>query len=451
VITHDLSQISSSDFVYLLQYGRVVEQGYRCDLEGAHGEFRRLLISQRITGGFLPTKNLDVSSEELLPPPIPHVQVETVADERRAGPVISVRGSLVQPFNALDYNWVLNTAADLATKPDLAPTIDAKPSRLLRPTSFNPLHRKPSLASKDLKLQRPASAFFSSPRPESYLSVVVEPSSPSSIAFEMESGAMQQSANHANMNRKGKGDRRRHLSISSSKEVQVSSPADASDNADSKESTSFPLLSLLKSVYPTIPHKMLFFVGLIACILSGAMTPLFSFMLSRLLFEVSIGAQNASTINILGGMVLGIAAMDGSFIAMRYMLMETSAMLWVMKLRKTCFALILKQHKKWFDKEANSVMRLVKILVKDGGDAQDFVSVVIGQFVLVFVMVSVGIIWALVTGWQLTLVGVAIAPLFAITTGVVTRLVSKCEAKNRTAKEEMGKRFYEVCILRHIH
>jgi len=33
VITHDLSQIKPSDFVYVLKEGRVVEQGYRSDLE----------------------------------------------------------------------------------------------------------------------------------------------------------------------------------------------------------------------------------------------------------------------------------------------------------------------------------------------------------------------------------------------------------------------------------
>ncbi|KIJ92367.1 hypothetical protein K443DRAFT_438359 [Laccaria amethystina LaAM-08-1] len=48
----------------------------------------------------------------------------------------------------------------------------------------------------------------------------------------------------------------------------------------------------MRSVYPTIPHKLLVLIGLVVCCLSGAMTPIFSFFLSRLLFEVAIGARD---------------------------------------------------------------------------------------------------------------------------------------------------------------
>jgi ATP-binding cassette subfamily B (MDR/TAP) protein 1 len=44
-------------------------------------------------------------------------------------------------------------------------------------------------------------------------------------------------------------------------------------------------------IFPTIPYKPLLFLGLFTCIASGAMTPVFSFLLSRLLFEVSTGAR----------------------------------------------------------------------------------------------------------------------------------------------------------------
>ena len=59
VITHDLSQIESSDFVYVLEDGRVVEQGFRYDLEtvseegeDGRGEFRKMMEQQKQTGVF---------------------------------------------------------------------------------------------------------------------------------------------------------------------------------------------------------------------------------------------------------------------------------------------------------------------------------------------------------------------------------------------------------------
>ena len=66
VITHDLSQIESGDFVYVLKDGRVVEQDFRNDLESVskkdngRGEFRKMMEEQNQTGGFLPEKDVAV-------------------------------------------------------------------------------------------------------------------------------------------------------------------------------------------------------------------------------------------------------------------------------------------------------------------------------------------------------------------------------------------------------
>jgi hypothetical protein len=60
-------------------------------------------------------------------------------------------------------------------------------------------------------------------------------------------------------------------------------------------------------------------------------------------------------------------------------------------------------------------------------------------------MLGVGLIWVLVQGWQLTLVGFAIAPVFAVTMAVQTNLASKCEVRNKRACESVAKGYYEVC------
>ncbi|EPS93998.1 hypothetical protein FOMPIDRAFT_128997 [Fomitopsis schrenkii] len=59
-------------------------------------------------------------------------------------------------------------------------------------------------------------------------------------------------------------------------------------------------------------------------------------------------------------------------------------------------------------------------------------------------MLGIGLIWALVRGWQLTLVGFAIAPVFAVTMAVQTNLVAKCEMRNKRAREEVAKGYYEA-------
>jgi len=66
-------------------------------------------------------------------------------------------------------------------------------------------------------------------------------------------------------------------------------------------------------------------MGLIVCCLSGAVTPIFSFLLSRLLFEVAIGAKDVSTINKFCGIVivLSIAGIDGILLGSKYFVMES--------------------------------------------------------------------------------------------------------------------------------
>jgi len=89
-------------------------------------------------------------------------------------------------------------------------------------------------------------------------------------------------------------------------------------------------------------------------------------------------------------------------------------------------------------------VKLCQILTRDGDDARSLISAVFAQGVVVVSMLFVGLTWALVRGWQLTLVGFAIAPVFIVTMVVQSRLVAKCELRNKRAREEVAKGYYNV-------
>jgi ATP-binding cassette subfamily B (MDR/TAP) protein 1 len=202
--------------------------------------------------------------------------------------------------------------------------------------------------------------------------------------------------------------------------------------------------ALVRALYPTVPYKAFVVFGVLVCLISGALTPIFSYLLSQLFYEVATGAKNTSMINKYGFIVLSTAALDGIFIGLKYFIMETTSMSWITKVRKACFERVLAQDKKWFDKAENAPVRLVQVLIKDGDDARNMIAVVLGQLAVVTSMLGVGLVWALVKGWQLTLVGFAIAPVFAVTMAVQTGLVAKCELRNKRAREEVAKGYYEV-------
>ncbi|KAJ7757497.1 P-loop containing nucleoside triphosphate hydrolase protein [Mycena metata] len=200
--------------------------------------------------------------------------------------------------------------------------------------------------------------------------------------------------------------------------------------------------ALLREIYPTIPHKPLVFLGLVTCLLSGATTPVFSFLLSRLLFEVSTGAQNTSAINTYGAVVLGVAALDGLLMGLKYFLMQSTAMTWVTRLRSAAYARVLQQDKRWFDGRAAGA--LGRVLIKDGDDARELLAAVVGQVLVVGAMFGVGLVWALLAGWQLALAGFAVVPVFGAAMAGQAGVVARCELRNKRAKEEVAARYYET-------
>ena len=119
------------------------------------------------------------------------------------------------------------------------------------------------------------------------------------------------------------------------------------------------------------------------------MIPIFSFLLSQLLFEVSISAKDTATINTYGGIVVGVAAFDGLLMGFKYFIMERSAVRTVLG-DAHLFKLLLSQDKKWFDKSENTAVRMVQVLIKDGNDVRNLIAVVLGQCLIVVAMFAVG-------------------------------------------------------------
>jgi ATP-binding cassette subfamily B (MDR/TAP) protein 1 len=201
---------------------------------------------------------------------------------------------------------------------------------------------------------------------------------------------------------------------------------------------------VLLRVYKSVPSKPLLFFGIFCSLVSGAVTPVFSFLLSRLLFEISIGARDQGITNLYGGIILAVAFADGLFNGLKYFIMELCAVSWVNSLRKVIYLRILKQDKKWFDKPENKSEGLVHVLFKDGEDAKLLIGRILGQSFVVIAMLGLGLIWALILGWQLTLAGFAIAPIFAGVMSIQATLVSKFQRRNKDCHEAVAKGYHEV-------
>ena len=468
MITHDLSQISDTDFAYVLKEGAVVERGYRGDLEVAGGEFQQMAMAQAEAGGFASeeedeyppeaVRKRDEEAEKIFrSQSVPSPSVRAVKHERMATQLVTVG------------NWIFEVVSDLtrsgrrgSTQPTsiVAERNTTQRSRFVPVGSFIgdyphvPLKRRPSTLA--ISIPPPSSARTAVPR---HLSLQVSPISPvyrlgvsnsATVAGDSDSEDKKKATTHVvawrqrfydGASRKP-GRKRWVVKVDpfegqTVKAVTVEQPPQVDTPQES-------LFSILRIAYTTMPYKPLIGLGIVFSAISGAMTPIFSVMLSQLLVEVSKGAQNVSIINAFGGIILAVAIADGILVGLKFITLETAGQLWVSHLRTVCYPLVLAQDKRWFDRSENAASNLCHTLMNHSGDASSLISAVIPQSVVVASMLTVGLIWALARGWQLTLVGFGIGLVFILTMVLQSRVVAKCEVRNKLAREEVARAYYCV-------
>ena len=119
------------------------------------------------------------------------------------------------------------------------------------------------------------------------------------------------------------------------------------------------------------------------------MTLLLSFLLSRLIYEASTGANNTK---------LGL---DG--LGLKYFIMEPCGTAWTDQFRKRVLTLVLCQDQAWFDKAEHSAVLLAQAIVRDADDPRSLVAVVLGKCIVVAGIFGVGLVWAVVGdgSWRL--------------------------------------------------
>ncbi|KAI6120166.1 P-loop containing nucleoside triphosphate hydrolase protein [Pisolithus croceorrhizus] len=397
IITHDLSSIGAEDFVYVMRAGRVVEQGFRGDLEGSGGDSSRVMMV--ILPVYLYTKRLWRSLQE-------------AEEAQEQGNPATDRHRSVAP-----------TLAGVRPVTMLTRTTDA---------TFYSIDRTPAPHQPASNLPSSMSILIPSPTfpPRAYdarsrLSLQVTPTSPafpSSLStqfmvedddeFEKDKEALQCAAHRA-AGRRARG--------TSGKLPEVIH--------DESYSSPPSLFQTIRLIWPSIPSKPLLFRRPLRMFLKRS---------DDAYFLVSADPSDANVINSYGGLVLGIAALDG--------LLLGSAIRWIDVLRNEAYARVLAQDKSWFDEPSHSPSVLSQTLIKDADDARALVAVVLGQCLVVLAMMGLGLIWAMVWGWQLTLVGVAIGPVFVGVMSIQTGLVARCELRNKRAREQIAKIYYESII-----
>lgn len=469
VITHDLLQIVSDDFVYVMKNGIVAEQGFRLDLmKQPNGLFAHMAAEQAVNP--FPAKRVDSETEWYNEP-------NTVLDaEEEYDEVLDSTGRSYTPsFSALGMqrnSAIYLDILDEYSRSQCLSQTDRRQSRIsLTPAqkrlSWTPGQlgsRSSSRQSMTVPISRPPSRQMS--RPVSRLNVVVDSNPRLSLRAMMGETQRQDGGMlHPGWVEKNSPSRmsairqRQQRTLSENLEDNLKGRPSSDVNLPHTEvlveqvfirsaTTPIPgLFSLLKLYFPSLPAKPLLLLGCIGSIGHGATTPIWSFFLSKLMAIVGAGGADTTSLTKYGLIVLGLCAAQGlSNCVQEYSLVGLSAR-WTHMVRGVAMHKLITQDKAFFDLSPNSPSRLVQTLIKDADDARTIMSQVIGKAVTMVTMIGLGLIWAMTVDWRLTLIGLALGPIFAGFMAVNSWFIGNIESACKIAREEVGRVFYEVSII----
>ncbi|KAI5965187.1 HST6 [Candida pseudojiufengensis] len=215
--------------------------------------------------------------------------------------------------------------------------------------------------------------------------------------------------------------------------VQVSS-INSNDQESQKDDKLLGVFAILKYCSHTIDVKAIILIGIIFSILEGIASPIFSFCFSKLLsttLDASIGKNISKQIIQWSVISICIAFFIGSTTYISRFLLYYSSERWIVGLRKLCCKKLNGQDMSFF-KEIKTA-EITTLLMNDTRDLRNLVSTFLSVVVNLVAMVLVGIIWSIVAGWKLALVGLSFVPLILIITIAYGQVLQSAENKYKSS------------------
>ena len=440
IITHDVSQIHNNDYVYVLQDTKVVQEGYRRNLaEKAHGSFAEFLrvsgaedpnlLSQRVTetDAYSPDTHT-VESPQRGSLGLDHFPKifsahETPSDHgfnamftpRTRLPLASSRVASTAQTNTMieDTDWSSPFIPDsLVSRPrkpylQLMPFMSPKQSRHVPSPAYQSMIHKNRPQGKPIMREH-----TNSMRKPSFSTI-----NESAVEFEQNFRRDYRRENDDDIN--------------------------LEDSLNQKPAS---LAMIFRSILPALPWKerMLFALGLLAAVLVGAATPVFSWVFSQLLSTFYIVDNRTELARKWALCMLSIALIDGSAWYCSHYFLEHSGQAWINALRVESLRRILIQPKSWFDQEQNSPGRLTESLDRNAEEMRNLLGRFLGMILTIFTMLAISLIWAFVVDWKLTIIALASAPVMYAVTWLFHWSSAKWEGKSDHAYEFTSSIFSET-------
>lgn len=504
IITHEVSQIQDDEYVYVLENGKVVQEGYCKNLaEKEHGKFSSFLTPKSSAS---PTSGDARMDSDPLSPLIasPVTGLPDVEDVKpnvsRFSRILGVKLSDQQRYSR--NSGIFEGAVGIS-----APSTNVV--RAVERWATPEMPSKPGFQSFEPSRTQQAPALdFSSPT-ESYSifppQSVPRPEASTSASPQLDPRSSFRTLPPAHLNTNFKVSqhvsRPRLVPIASVKRTSTYGPLSPDSNGnlnwsapayDDKDSRRWPLsldtsvkvvskrgepkseeppqekqrlnregaaesqkleareassiMQIFRTIWPIISQKdrAILIFGFIAAFIVAVATPAFAVILGQLIGVYYAPADRAALGLKWCLILLGVAIFDAFATFCSHLCLEYAAQQWVNGLRIEALKRILAQPRSWFDTEKNSADRLSECLDRNAEEMRNLIGRFAGPAFTTFWMLSTSIVWSLIISWKLTLVAIACMPVGYLNTRIFNWVSSRWEDKCNQAADFASSVFTET-------
>ncbi|QID86258.1 ATP-binding cassette alpha-factor transporter ste6 [Saccharomyces pastorianus] len=220
---------------------------------------------------------------------------------------------------------------------------------------------------------------------------------------------------------------------------------------DIESSTGPQILSIsaiIKRMIKDIRYKKILILGLLCSLIAGATNPVFSYTFSFLMEGIvpSTDGNTGSSFYLAkwSFIVLGVAAADGIFNFFKGFLLGHCSEYWIMDLRSEIMDKLTRKNMNWFSGESNKASEISALVLNDLRDLRSLVSEFLSAMTSFVTVSTIGLVWALISGWKLSLVCISMFPLIVIFSAIYGGILQNYETDYKTSVAQLENCLYQI-------
>lgn len=205
--------------------------------------------------------------------------------------------------------------------------------------------------------------------------------------------------------------------------------------------------SVIRKMFNANQCKHLLVAGIMFSVIAGAANPIFSYTFSFLLNGiVPQGNGVGSRLYLLkwSFITMGVACVDALSGFLKDFLLGYCGENWIMNLRNEAMSKIIFKEFDWFLQENNKESETSSLVLNDLRDLRSLVTEFLGAISTFLTVSFLGLIWAVISGWKLSLVCISMFPLMIAFSALYGALLQKYETEYKTAVADLENLLYEI-------